>query len=125
MIGSPAHSSSIRIGTRLCQLALTGLIVLQLLWHGWANPVPAEAAADLSLALLPLLPIAAAWAFKGKGPWVYGGIAALIYFCHGVMEAVVTPATRGWSGTEVALCLVYFAGLHLRTRGFRAAKRES
>lgn len=110
-------------GTLLCQFALAGLIVLQLMWHGWANPIPAEALGNLSLALLPLLPIAGAWAFKGKGPWVYGGIAGLIYFCHGVMEAVVTPATRGWSLSEVALCLVYFAGLHLRTRALRAAKR--
>ena len=115
-------SAEMKIGTHLCQLALAGLILLQLLWHGWANPIPAQALGDLSLALLPLLPIASAWAFKGKGPWVYGGIAALIYFCHGVMEAVVTPATRVWSVTEVLLCLVYFAGLHLRTRALRAAK---
>jgi len=112
-----------KTGTRLCQLALAGLIVLQLLWHGWANPAP-DAAAQLSLALVPLLPISAAFAFRLKGPWVYGGIAALIYFSHGVMEATVTPSTRGWSVAEIALCLAYFGGLHLRTRESRSAKRQ-
>lgn len=107
---------------RLCQFALTGLIALNLYWHGWANPSTSDALSDLGLALLPLLPVSAAWAFKLRGPWVYGGIAALVYFCHGVMEATVTPQTRLLSGAEILLSLIYFVGLHLRTRELRRAR---
>jgi|CXWL01.1.fsa_nt_gi uncharacterized membrane protein len=110
---------------RLCQFALAGLILLNLWWHGVARVSSAGAASDLGLALLPLLPVTAAWAFKLAGPWIYGGIAAWIYFCHGVMEAWVDPGARVLASAEIGLTLIYFAGLYLRTRELRAAKRAA
>ena len=111
-------------GTRLCAMALAGLLLLRLVWHAVVHAPATGMASGVATLLLPLLPFVAAWAFKLRGPWIYGGIAAWVYLCHGGMEAVANPAERGWALTEVALASLYFTGLWLRVRAARAAARQ-
>lgn len=109
-------------GARLCAVSLAAMLLLRLAWHGSVHAEASGLAPGLAAILLPLLPYCAALAFRLRGPWIYGGIAAWVYFCHGAMESFATPAERGWALAEAALALIYFTGLWLRTR---AAKREA
>ena len=111
-------------GTRLCAISLAGLLLLRLVWHAVVHAPVTGMASGVATLLLPLLPFVAAWAFKLRGLWIYGGIAAWVYLCHGGMEAVANPAERGWALAEVALASLYFAGLWLRVRAARAAARQ-
>ncbi len=111
--------SRVDLGTRLCAVSLFGLLALRMLWHALVHASASGFAVGAAALLAPLLPFVAAWAFKLRGLWVYGGIAAWVYLAHGVMEAVATPAERVWALGEIALAAVYFVGLWLRVRGAR------
>ncbi|HWS27495.1 MAG TPA: DUF2069 domain-containing protein [Xanthomonadales bacterium] len=111
-------------GTRLCAVALAGLLLLRLVWHAVEHAPLTGMASGVATLLLPLLPFFAAFAFKLRGPWIYGGIAAWVYLCHGGMEAVANPPERGWALAEMALASLYFAGLWLRVREAKAAARQ-
>lgn len=103
-------------GARLCAISLLSMLLVRLAWHVSVHAESSGLAAGFAAILLPLLPYCAALAFRLRGPWIYGGIAAWVYFCHGAMEAFATPGERGWALAEAALALVYFAGLWLRFR---------
>jgi uncharacterized membrane protein len=107
------------VGTRLCAGSLLGLLMLRLVWHALVHAPAIGIAAGVATILVPLLPFIAAWAFKLRGLWIYGGIAAWVYLVHGAMEAVATPAERGWALGEIALAAVYFVGLWMRARAGR------
>lgn len=112
-------------GTRWCAGSLLALLLLKLAWHAAVHAPSSGFAAGAATTLLPLLPFLAAWAFKLRGLWIYGGIAAWVYLAHGAMEAVATPAERGWALGEVALAVAYFIGLWLRAQAARAQRATS
>lgn len=112
-------------GSRLCALALVSIVLLRLSWHAAMHATSSGMAAGAAAALLPLLPFVAAWAFKLRGLWIYGGIGAWVYFCHGAMEAFATPAERGWALGETILATLYFVGLWLRVKEQRQARTSA
>lgn len=85
-------------------LGVVALLVLQLLWHGVLLP-PRSTSPWIYAAFfcLPLLP--AIWlALRGhRAAGFAGAIAALLYFCHGVMEAMSAPAERQLALIEIVL----------------------
>lgn len=107
---------------RACALMLAALVVLRLAWPDLSGAVAPDRFAAALLTLLPLLPFLAAWVFRLRGLWIYGGIAVLVYFCHGVMEAWVLPQQRWLALTEVVLSLGYFAAVYWRTALQRRAR---
>lgn len=109
-------------GGRLCALSLAGMVLLRIVWHVSVHAETSGLAAGMAALLLPLLPYCAALAFRLRGPWIYGGIAAWVYFCHGAMEAFATPDERLWALAEAALAMLYFGGLWLRTRAAKMAR---
>ncbi|MBS0575808.1 MAG: DUF2069 domain-containing protein [Proteobacteria bacterium] len=91
-------------------LALGGILALLLLqwrWHAQIAP-PTAAAPALLVALycLPMLPCLWLLLRGDRRAPLVGAIAALLYFCHGVMFAVGVPALRGPALIETALSLV-------------------
>lgn len=108
---------------RLCGLSLALLLVLRLGWSWQLHAGSERLAWSWLLALLPLLPFLAAWLLRLRGLWIYGGIAALWWFCHGVMEAWAEPSARSLAYAEIALSLLYFAGLLWRQWLDRVARR--
>lgn len=110
-------------GTRLCAVALLGLLLLRLAWHAVVHAPSIGMAPGAASVIWPLLPFVAAWAFKLRGLWIYGGIGVWVFLCHGGMEAVANPAERAWALAEMALATAYFFGLWLRTRAARATAR--
>jgi uncharacterized membrane protein len=87
-------------------LGIAALLALQLLWH--AAWMPPRAVSPWLYALffcLPLLP--SIWlALRGHRAAAFAGaVAALLYFCHGVMEAMSAPGERGLAWAEIVASL--------------------
>jgi uncharacterized membrane protein len=92
--------------------ALAGLALLQPLWHALlAPPARLDRNVVTALALAPLLAcLLLAWKHRRRG-LLWGGVVALPYFCHGVMEAWAAPAVRALALVEVALTLALIAAV--------------
>jgi uncharacterized membrane protein len=92
---------------RLAAAALFALLALQWAWHAWLAP-PERAPAWLVAGLfsLPLLPPAIAFLRRRPQAAMWGGIVALVYFCHGIAELQASPAQRLPAAIEVALSLL-------------------
>lgn len=91
-------------------LALGGILALLLLqWRWHAQIAPPTAVAPSVLAALycaPMLPCLWLLLRGDRRAPLVGAIAALLYFCHGVMFAAGVPALRGPALIEIALSLV-------------------
>ncbi len=108
------------------RLLILALFLLQPAWHLWLAPPsvlpPVFVAVLMSLPILPAL-ILAALGRPSAGFW--GGLAALLYFSHGVMEAWTTPAVTLLAWTEIVLATALVAsaswpGLRARRDARRA-----
>lgn len=86
------------------RLLILALFLLQPAWHLWLAPpvvlAPMFVVVLMSLPILPAL-LLAARNHPNAGFW--GGLAALLYFSHGVMEAWTTPAVAALAWTEIVL----------------------
>jgi uncharacterized membrane protein len=101
---------------RLGAVALLAQLILQFGWHVWYQP---QSRMALALAVLPLLP----------GLWIclrnlrrgvlVGGIVSLFYFCHGVAELWMSPASRLPASIEVLLSLLVIGASYWDARGYR------
>lgn len=93
------------------------LAALQIAWHGLLlPPTQIPVAIALGFALLPLaLPLLAIR--RPPRALLWAGLVALLYFCHGVMEAWSAPAERGLALTEAALAVLLILALGADARG--------
>lgn len=109
----------------LALAAVLAMLLLQWRWHAVIAPPTAVPPWTLvTLYSLPLLPCL--WlALRGhRSAPLAGAIAALLYFCHGVMFAMGAPLLRGPALIEIALSLaiVFAASWNgLRARFMRKA----
>ena len=109
---------------------IAALLVLQLLWHAiWMPPRSASPWLYALFFCLPLLP--ALWlALRGASAAAFAGaLAALLYFSHGVMEAMSAPAGRRLAlaeiGLSIGVILAYsWPGLRGRFRKTAAMEKE-
>ncbi len=115
-------------------LALTTLLAimaLHALWYGWLLPperVPLWL--PITLAWLPALPALASWLRGSRLAPLWAGIACLLYFSHGVMEAWSDPMARTPALLEIALAVVCilaagWPGLKKRRAGKRPRTQSS
>jgi uncharacterized membrane protein len=105
---------------RMAFAAWALLAALQVAWHGLLLPPPATIpiAVALGFALLPLaLPLLAMR--RPRRALFWAGLIALLYFCHGVMEAWSAPAERGLALVEIALSVLLIAALGVDARRSR------
>jgi uncharacterized membrane protein len=89
---------------RATAVATLALFALQLAWHGWLVPparVPPWAMALFFAA--PLLPAVVLVLLRHRRAGFWGALAALLYFCHGVMVAWAVPGERGLALAEAVL----------------------
>jgi uncharacterized membrane protein len=83
---------------------LAGLLLLHIGWHSWWVPPEAlPVVLVVGLATAPAALALLACAFNLRDGLLIGGIFALGYFCHGVMEAWAVPAVRIPALLEVLL----------------------
>ena len=87
--------------------AVLGLLLLQWRWHAMVAPPSGVAGWELALLYcVPLLPCLWLLAMRRRSALLVGSIAALLYFCHGVMFAVGEPAFRILGLTEAILSVM-------------------
>lgn len=103
-------------------LLIFALLALQPVWYLWlAAPQVLPPLFATVLMALPILPAALLVLLRRPSAGFWGGIAALFYFSHGVMEAWANPEVRGLALLEAALALaliltVSWPGLAARRR---------
>lgn len=112
---------------QLAALGIAALLALQIWWHGVLLP-PVDAPRWVALALfcLPLAPSVLLLLARRPSAQFWGGVAALLYFCHGVAEAWTTPAARPLAFIEVGLSVwIIVAGSWDAIAARRAKQRPS
>lgn len=94
------------LARRYAMLGIAALFSLQFFWHGFLLP-PARGHAWWIAALfsLPILPAVVLGLLRHPRTAFWGGIAALLYFCHGVMEAWADAQARPLALLEIALAI--------------------
>ena len=94
------------LSRRYAVLGVVALLVLQVLWHGYL--LPPETAPRWLVSLLfalPLLPSLLLLAARKAGAQFWGGVAALLYFCHGVSESWTEAQARPLALLETGLAI--------------------
>ena len=113
--------------TRARQLGRLGafaLLLLQLTWHIGLLPATRHRVLVALLYCLPLLPSIALYLMRRPNAQYWAGVAALLYFCHGVAEIWTTPEARplAWAETALALWIIIVGNWDaLRARRSRPA----
>jgi uncharacterized membrane protein len=108
---------SMHVPLKLCLSSYIALSVLLPLWYAWWFP----AYAPLVVASVLLLAGWLMWAIARNGRLTYAGMVVFLLFIHGVTEAMVLPAQRVPALLTVGLSLLYFSGMWLQIRQWRAA----
>jgi uncharacterized membrane protein len=95
------------IARTLALVGIFGLLLLQWLWVGVIAPAgPGSPWIYATFMSLPMLPSLALLAGRHRSALLVGAIAALWYFCHGVMTAMSEPSVRSLALVEVALSVL-------------------
>ncbi len=91
----------------LAWFAVSALLLLQILWHAVLAP-PREVSGWLYAGFfcLPMLPALWLLSRESRVAALVAAIAALIYFSHGVMEAMSAATQRTLALTEIALSVI-------------------
>ncbi len=92
--------------------AWAGLVLLQLLWHGWLFPgqlLPVWAV--LLITVVPLLLPLLALRRNVRRALLWVGILSLFYFCHGISEGWTSSSERWLALTEIVLTLLLIGAL--------------
>jgi uncharacterized membrane protein len=100
------------IARMLARAGILGLLLLQWLWHGLiAPPLAVTPWIYAAFFCIPLLPSLWLLARRHRAALLFGALAALLYFCHGVMVMMNVPQLATLALFEVALSvLVVVAG---------------
>ncbi len=95
------------ISRTLALAGILGLLLLQCLWLGVIAPAgPGSAWLYVAVMCVPMLPSLVLLLRGHRSALLVGAIAALLYFCHGVMTAMSEPEVRGLGLVEVGLSVL-------------------
>jgi uncharacterized membrane protein len=125
--GGPAATPSPRpAAKRIAHASMILLALLIVAWHaGLAPPARVPAWLAIALHLAALVPGLVLLARRRRSAAFWGALAALLLFCHGVMEAWTAPAVRALALAEVALCVAIIAGASLDGLRARFARKRA
>ena len=105
---------------------ILALALLQPTWHLWLSPStwlpPVFVAVMMSLPILPAVLLAL---FRRPSAGFWGGVAALLYFSHGVMELWSNPEVTALAWTETLLSVGLVVAASWRGLQARAAARRA
>lgn len=110
---------------------ILALALLQPAWHLWLAPSTSLPPIFVVVVMsLPILPAVLLGLFRRPSAGFWGGVAALLYFSHGVMELWSNPAVTAlaWVETLLSVGLVVAAswrGLQARAAARRPKAAES
>lgn len=100
------------LGKRYAILGIFAMMAWMTAWLSWLSPseiFPKPVATGLAIA--PILPAVLLALFRRPSAVFWGGVAALIYFCHAVAELWTVPEIWPMPLVELLLALwIIFAG---------------
>ncbi|MFY8206570.1 MAG: DUF2069 domain-containing protein [Arenimonas sp.] len=100
------------LAKRYAVLGIFSLLIWMTAWLTWLSPselLPMPVATGLAVA--PMLPAALLALFRRPSAVFWGGVAALLYFCHAITELWTVPDTWPMSLVELLLALwIIFTG---------------
>jgi uncharacterized membrane protein len=117
------------LSRRFAVLGIVALAIWMTAWMSWLSPsviFPKSVATGLALA--PILPALLLIVFRRPSAVYWGGVAALLYFCHAISEWWTTPEIWPLPVIELLLALwIIFCGNWdgLRAKLFKRKKAES
>lgn len=106
------NAQAVPTAYRMGLAAWAGLVLLQLLWHGWLFPgqlLPVWAV--LLITVVPLLLPLLALRRDVRRALLWVGILSLFYFCHGISEGWTSSSERWLALTEIVLTLLLIGAL--------------
>jgi uncharacterized membrane protein len=114
------------IAARAAGAGIVALAALQVVWHGWLAPPASVAAWPMAVAFVaPMLPALVLLLLRHRRAAFWGAVAALLYFCHGVMVAFVAPGERALGLAEAALSALLIVAASWDGLGRRFARRAA
>ena len=91
----------------LAVCSILGLLLLQWLWHAAiAPPLSVPPWVYAAFFSVPLLPSLLLLVRRKREALLVGALAALLYFCHGVMVAMTVPQQRTPALAEITLSVL-------------------
>jgi uncharacterized membrane protein len=113
------------LGLRGARWAALALLLLEICWHAWLAPAPANLFwPSLALAAIPLLP--GLWVARTnvrRGVLICG-IVCMFYFAHGVAELWGATISRALPALEIVLSLLVIAALGWDARAYKRTPRH-
>jgi uncharacterized membrane protein len=107
-----ALSPRVSLAKRYAVLGIFSLLLWMVAWLTWLSPsevLPKSVATGLAVA--PLLPAVLLALFRRPSAVFWGGVAALLYFCHAITELWTVPDIWPMPLVELLLSLwIIFAG---------------
>ena len=98
------------VAARVAAVAIVALAAWQVAWHAMLSPsTEAQRWAVALFFVAPLLPALGGLLVRNRRAAFWGALAALLYFCHGIMVAWSAPADRAPALAEVALSVALIA----------------
>lgn len=117
------------LSKRYAVLGIFALFVWMIAWLYWFSPseiFPKSVA--IGVAISPILPAVLLALFRKPSAVYWGGVAALLYFCHAIAELWTVPEIWPLPLVELLLSLwIIFTGNWdgLRAKLFKRSKAES
>jgi uncharacterized membrane protein len=112
------------VASRIAGAGIVALAALQVAWHGWLAPPETVAPWQMALAFAaPLRPALGLQLLRHRRAAFWGAVAALVYFCHGVMVAFATPDERTLGLAEAGLSALLIVATSWDGLGRRFARR--
>ena len=98
------------VAARVASVAIVALAAWQVAWHAVLSPsTEAQHWAVALFFVAPLLPALGMLVARHRRAAFWGALAALLYFCHGIMVAWAMPAERAPALAEIALSIALIA----------------
>jgi uncharacterized membrane protein len=105
-------SARTSLAKRYAVLGIFSLLIWMIAWLTWLSPseiFPRWFATGIAVA--PMIPAALLALFRRPSAVFWGGVAALLYFCHAITELWTAPDTWPMPLVELLLSLwIIFAG---------------
>ena len=102
------------------------LLALQWVWHVALFPPVPSPGYWVAIALsLPLAMLAVALWLRRRSARYWSGVAALVYFCHGIAEAWTLPAERWLALAEAGLSVAVIVAANWPGLAARFKRRAS
>ncbi len=114
------------VASRLAAVSIVGLAALQVAWHAWLAPATAaDPAWVTAFFVAPIAPAFVLLLLRHRRAGFWGAVAAIVYFCHGVMNAWAAADVRWLALVQALLSALLIVAASWDGMRARFAKRRA